>query len=112
EIKAGEAVAFIGPTGAGKTTLIDVILGLLTPIAGNVVVDGIDIQGDLASWQRKIGYIPQDIYLNDDTIRHNIAFGLHDSQIDEEALSRAVQAAQLERFVRTLPEELETMVGN
>ena len=75
-------------------------------------MDGRDIQKNLPVWQRQIGYIPQDVYLNDDSIRRNIAFGLSDDEISEIALSRALQAAQLEPFVRDLPEGLETLIGN
>jgi ABC-type multidrug transport system fused ATPase/permease subunit len=105
-------VAFIGPTGSGKSTLVDVLLGLLTPTAGAVRVDGRDIRTDLAAWQRQLGYVPQDIYLVDDTIRRNVAFGLPDAEIDEAAVTRAVRAARLEAFVRTLPDGLQTEVGN
>ena len=112
EINAGEAVAFIGTSGVGKSTLIDILLGLLTPTSGQVRIDGRDIQQDLPAWQRQIGYIPQDIYLIDDSIRRNIAFGLADEEINEVALARAVQAAQLEPFVRSLPEGRDTLVGN
>ena len=81
KITAGTAVAFIGTSGAGKSTMIDVILGLLMPTAGHVFVDGRDIRGDLPTWQRQIGYISQDIYLLDDSIRRNIAFGLPDDKM-------------------------------
>jgi ATP-binding cassette, subfamily B, bacterial PglK len=112
EITAGEAVAFIGQSGAGKSTLIDIILGLLTPNSGQVFVDGSDIHQDLSAWQQQIGYIPQSIYLIDDSIRRNIAFGLDDDEINEVALARALQAAQLESFVHNLPGGLDTVVGN
>jgi ATP-binding cassette, subfamily B, bacterial PglK len=112
EISAGEAVAFIGQSGAGKSTLIDIILGLLTPNSGQIFVDGSDIHQDLSAWQRQIGYIPQSIYLIDDSIRRNIAFGLNDDEINEVALARALQAAQLESFVHNLPEGLDTVIGN
>jgi ATP-binding cassette subfamily C protein len=112
EIDAGEAVAFIGTSGVGKSTLIDILLGLLAPTSGQVHVDGRDIQQNLPAWQRQIGYIPQDIYLTDDSIRRNIAFGLVDDEINDAALARALQAAQLEPFVRSLPEGLDTLVGN
>jgi ABC-type multidrug transport system fused ATPase/permease subunit len=111
-IAAGEAVAFIGTSGTGKSTLIDIMLGLLTPTSGQVQVDGLDIQQNLPAWQRQIGYIPQDIYLIDDSICRNIAFGLPDNEINDIALARAIQAAQMEGFVRSLPDGLETLVGN
>ena len=111
-IGQGEAVAFIGTSGAGKSTLVDLVLGLLTPTSGTICVDGKDIQGNLSSWQRKIGYIPQEIYLIDDSIRRNIAFGLPDDAIDEQALLSAVEAAQLWGFMQELPNGLDTVVGN
>ena len=111
-IKAGKAVAFIGPTGAGKSTVIDIILGLLTPTAGEVLVDGQDIQRNMVGWQRQVGYVPQEIYLIDDTIRRNIAFGLPDEAIDESALSRAAKAAHVDEFVQTLPNGMDTVIGN
>jgi ATP-binding cassette subfamily C protein len=111
-VSAGEAIGFIGPSGAGKSTLIDVILGLLTPTAGEVTVDGKNTQLNMSAWQQRIGYIPQDIYLIDDSIRRNIAFGLPDEEIDSAAIERSLNAAQLNSFVETLPDGLETMVGN
>jgi ABC-type multidrug transport system fused ATPase/permease subunit len=107
----GESVAFIGGSGAGKTTLVDVILGLLTPAGGQVTVDAVDIQSDLCGWQHQIGYVPQSIFLTDDTLRRNVAFGLADGQIDEVAVRRAIRAARLEEFVESLPHGLETRVG-
>jgi ATP-binding cassette subfamily C protein len=112
EIKLGEVVAFVGPSGAGKSTLIDIILGLLPPARGEVRVDGRDIRLDLPGWQRQIGYVPQEIYLLDDTIRRNIALGMADEEIDEQSINRAVRAAQLDALVRTLPMGLDTVIGN
>jgi ABC-type multidrug transport system fused ATPase/permease subunit len=112
DIAAGEAVAFIGATGAGKSTLLNVILGLLTPRDGAVLIDECDMQSMLAGWQRQIGYVAQDIYLTDDTIRRNIAFGLPDDEIDEAALETAVRTARLEDFVRAQPDGLDTRVGD
>jgi ATP-binding cassette subfamily C protein len=111
-IRPGEAVGFIGPTAAGKSTLVDVILGLLEPTAGVVSVDGWDIQNDVASWQRQIGYVPQDIYLIDDTIRRNIAFGRPDALIDEQAVARAVATAHLDRDIDLMPAGLDTVIGH
>jgi ABC-type multidrug transport system fused ATPase/permease subunit len=110
-VKRGAAVGFIGTSGVGKSTLVDVILGLLTPVEGHVKVDGIDIQTNLRGWQDQIGYVPQSIFLTDDTLRRNIAFGLPDSQIDDGAVFRALKAAQLDAFVDSLSLGVETMVG-
>ena len=110
-IKHGESVGFIGASGAGKSTLVDILLGLLTPNSGEVRVDGKNIQANLRNWQDQIGYVPQSIFLTDDTLRRNVAFGLPESQIDDTAITRAIQAAQLEEFVTSLPDGLETLVG-
>jgi ATP-binding cassette subfamily C protein len=111
-IRAGEVVALIGSSGAGKSTVVDVILGLLTPVSGRVMIDNWDLQDNPPAWQRQIGYIPQDIYLLDDTIRRNIAFGLVDEAIDEQAVAAALVAAQLDEFIATLPDGLDTVIGN
>jgi ABC-type multidrug transport system fused ATPase/permease subunit len=110
-IKKGEFVGFIGPSGSGKSTLVDVILGLLPPGSGEIRVDGQDIQQNLRAWQDQIGYVPQTIYLTDDTLRRNVAFGLPDDGIDDVAVGRAIKDAQLEEFVASLPEGLQTIVG-
>jgi ABC-type multidrug transport system fused ATPase/permease subunit len=110
-INKGDMIGFIGPSGSGKSTLVDLILGLLSPDKGQVLVDGQDIQRNLRLWQDQIGYVPQSIYLTDDTLRRNIAFGLSDEKIDEEAVRRAIQAAQIEEFVASLPDKMETRVG-
>jgi ABC-type multidrug transport system fused ATPase/permease subunit len=110
-IPYGASIGFIGGSGAGKSTLVDIILGLLTPGSGEVKVDGVDIQTSLRGWQDQIGYVPQSIFLTDDTLRSNIAFGLTTDQIDELAVSHAVRAAQLEDFINELPDGLDTMVG-
>jgi len=105
------SIGFFGPSGAGKSTLIDIILGLLTPTSGVVKVDGVDIQASLRGWQDQVGYVPQFIYLTDDTLRRNIAFGLPADQISEEAVCQAIRAAQLEQFIKELPEGLDTIIG-
>jgi ABC-type multidrug transport system fused ATPase/permease subunit len=110
-IGKGESVGFVGPSGSGKSTLVDVVLGLLTPEAGQVLADGADIQSDLRAWQDQIGYVPQSIYLTDDTLRRNVAFGLPDQEIDEASVVRAIRAAQLDEFVGSLPQGLDTIVG-
>lgn len=110
-IPRGASIGFIGESGAGKSTLVDVMLGLLKPVSGYVKADSRDIQENLRSWQDQIGYVPQSIYLTDDTLRRNIAFGIADAAIDEGALWRAVRAAQLDDFVSGLPQGLDTFVG-
>lgn len=110
-VRHGTSVGFIGGSGAGKSTLVDVILGLLKPGSGSVRVDGRDIADNLRAWQDQIGYVPQSIFLTDDTLRRNIAFGLPDAEIDDEAVRCAVMAAQLDKFAADLPLGLETVVG-
>jgi len=111
-IPAGAAVGFVGATGAGKSTLVDVILGLLQPERGEICVDGAPIRPETVSaWQRSIGYVPQSIYLLDDTIRRNVALGLDDADIDEAALRTAIETAQLGDLLARLPEGLDTAVG-
>ncbi|MGH9033034.1 MAG: ABC transporter ATP-binding protein [Acidimicrobiia bacterium] len=110
-IRRGESVGLVGSTGGGKTTLVDVLLGLLEPTSGRVCVDGVDIADNLPAWHATLGVVPQAQFLLDDTLRRNIAFGLADEEIDEDALDEAVGLAQLGEFVRSLPEGLETVVG-
>lgn len=110
-INKGESIALIGPSGAGKTTMADVILGLLKPQKGNVLLDGVDVYEHPAAWSKVIGYVPQAVYLTDDTIRNNVAFGIDEKEIDEERIWRALEEAQLADYIRKQPEGLETMVG-
>ena len=110
-VRRGEAVGFVGPSGAGKSTLVDVILGLFAPTSGVVSVDGSDVHQNLRNWQNQIGYVPQAIYLTDDTLRRNVAFGLNDENIDDDLVREAIRLAQLQEFVATLPDGLETVVG-
>jgi ATP-binding cassette, subfamily B, bacterial PglK len=110
-LKKGQSIAFIGKSGAGKTTLVDVILGLLIPESGDIKVDGQSIYQDLRQWQNLIGYIPQSIFLIDDTIAKNIAFGVADNLIDQERLGKAIKAAQLEELIERLPDGSQTIVG-
>ncbi|EDX71991.1 ABC transporter, ATP-binding protein [Coleofasciculus chthonoplastes PCC 7420] len=111
KIKKGESIALIGKSGAGKTTLVDVILGLLELESGDIKVDGVSIYDNLRSWQNLVGYIPQSIFLTDDTIERNIAFGVPDNQIDQGRLYKAIKAAQLEELVEQLPDGIKTEVG-
>ena len=110
-VKRGEAVGLVGPSGSGKSTLVDVLLGLMAPASGAVLVDGVNVQDRIRWWQDQIGYVPQSIFLTDDTLRRNVAFGLPKSEIDDAAVDAAIRAAQLEEFVKTLPLGLETVVG-
>ena len=111
EICKGEAVAFIGESGAGKTTLADVILGLLRPQKGKILIDGIDIFDIPQNWARTVGYVPQNVYLTDDSIRANIAFGEEVSEIDDNRIWKVLEQAQLKSFVESLPKGLNTIVG-
>ncbi len=110
-IKKGESIALIGPSGAGKTTMADVILGLLKPQKGQILLDGKDVYEHPAAWAKIIGYVPQAVYLTDDTIRCNVAFGIDVKEIDEKRVWDALEEAQLADFVKSLPEGLETNVG-
>jgi ATP-binding cassette, subfamily B, bacterial PglK len=110
-ISKGENIGIVGRSGAGKSTLVDITLGLLTPTSGKILVDGTDIYQNLRSWQNKLGYVPQEIYLCDDTLRKNIALGLREDQIDDDLINRALKLAHLDQVVEELPEGLNTMVG-
>jgi ATP-binding cassette subfamily C protein len=112
EVLKGEVIGLVGRSGSGKTTLVDVILGLLEPQHGDIRVDGASILGRQAEWRRLIGYIPQSIYLTDDTIRRNIAFGVEDAEIRADRVQSALEAAQLDTFVKALPDGLDTVVGD
>lgn len=111
KIPKNKSVAFIGPSGAGKTTMADIILGVLKSQSGSITVDGVDTALDESGWHRMLGYIPQTIYLTDDTIRRNIAFGVMEEEIDENRLTEALVGAQLKDFVDTLECGVETIVG-
>ncbi len=104
-------VALVGASGAGKSTAIDLILGLLKPSSGDVLVDGKNIHESLFSWQQQIGYVPQSIYVLDDTIQNNVAFGVQKEFFDEEKVWAALRLAQLDSFVKELPKGLDTMIG-
>ncbi|MBM3569116.1 MAG: ABC transporter ATP-binding protein [Alphaproteobacteria bacterium] len=110
-VPKGQRLGVVGPTGAGKSTLIDLLLGLLAPGQGRILVDGVDIARDPRGWQRQIGFVPQSVYLTDDTLRRNIAFGVEDTAIDPSRLAEAAALAQLDEVVAALPEGLETRVG-
>jgi ABC-type bacteriocin/lantibiotic exporter with double-glycine peptidase domain len=111
-VEKNKMIGFVGESGAGKSTLVDIILGLLKVNKGQIKVDGrIDIYSNLRGWQDQIGYVPQTIYLTDDTIAKNIAFGLDEKNIDHNALNNTIKVAQLDQFIKDLPEGVETIVG-
>ena len=110
-LRAGESLGIVGETGSGKSTLVDVLLGLLQPTSGRVLLDGESLAGRERAWQRLIGYVPQNPYVLDDTVRRNIAFGVPDTAIDEHRLSRAASLAHLDEVVRQLPQGFDTPLG-
>lgn len=111
EVPVGASVGIVGTTGAGKSTVVDVLLGLLELRAGEVLVDGKEIRDNYRGWLKNVGYIPQMIFMMDDTIRKNVAFGIPDEEIDETRLWEVLKEAQLDEFVRTLPEGPDTGIG-
>jgi len=111
-IKKGTSVAFVGPSGAGKTTLADIILGLFKPQTGDILVDGRSIFKSPNEWAKLIGFVPQSVYLIDDSIRKNVAFGIDEEDIDDKKIWHVLEQAQLAEFVRSLPAGLENVVGD
>lgn len=111
KISRGESIGLIGESGSGKSTLVDIILGLLQPRSGLILVDGANIHDNIKGWQRQIGYVPQTIYLTDNSLRENIAFGIIKQKIDPQAIERALEAAHLTAFIASLPDGLDTIVG-
>jgi ABC-type multidrug transport system fused ATPase/permease subunit len=112
DIPKNSSVALVGPSGAGKTTMVDLLLGLYLPEAGEIRVDGVPITvAHLESWRRNVGYVPQNIYLSDRTLAENVAFGLPRSEIDREAVAKAVRLAQLDEVVAALPQGVDTLIG-
>ena len=110
-IKKGNFIGIIGETGSGKSTLINLFTGLLRPSEGKIEVDELNIFSNLSEWHKKIGYVPQSIYLTDDTVRKNIAFGLRENDIDDDLIKQAVEKASLSEFLKNLPNGLDTIVG-
>ncbi len=112
EVKKGQSVGIMGPSGAGKSTVVDILLGLLRVQAGTITCDGANIFDNYADWLSKIGYIPQSIYLIDESIRDNIAFGIDGDKIDDRRIWEVLEEAQLKEFVEELPEGLDTTIGD
>ncbi|SER54105.1 ABC-type multidrug transport system, ATPase and permease component [Butyrivibrio fibrisolvens] len=110
-IKKGKSIAFIGESGAGKSTLSDILLGLLMPQKGSVYMDGIDIFTISSKWNQIVGYVPQSVYLLDATIKENIAFGIDSKDISDEKVWEALSKAQLDSYIKSLPDGLDTFVG-
>ena len=110
-IKKNTSVAFSGMSGAGKTTMIDLILGLLPCREGSICCDGVDIKENMRGWRKNISYIPQNIYLSDDTIRNNVAFGIEKTKINDDMIWDALEKAQLKEYVEGLPQGLDTVIG-
>ena len=113
DVHKGDVKVVIGPSGAGKSTVVDILLGLLEPSTGHIYADSVDVKdpGNYRKWLKNIGYIPQMIFMLDDTIRKNVAFGVPEDKIDEERLWEVLKEAQLDEFIKTLPEGLETGIG-
>jgi len=112
EIEKNTTVGIVGVTGSGKTTLIDILLGLLSPNDGDVIVDGVKItEHNLKDWQKNVGYVPQSIYLMDDTIKQNIVFGIADDRINHRQLRKVIEMTNLDSFISTLPKKYETFIG-
>lgn len=110
-IPVGASVGIVGTSGAGKSTVVDILLGLLEMKEGSICADGQDVKENYRKWLKNVGYIPQMIFMLDDTIRRNVAFGVPDERIDEERLWEVLREAQLDEFIKTLPEGLETGIG-
>lgn len=111
DISKNSSVAFIGPSGAGKTTMVDLMMGVLKPVSGSISVDNNDIQDCMDAWHKKVGYIPQNIYLMDESLRKNIAFGVPEAEIDDEKVWSVIRQAQLENVVKEMDEGLDTIIG-
>jgi ATP-binding cassette subfamily C protein len=110
-IRRGETLGFVGPTGAGKSTLVDVVVGLLPPTVGQVTIDGVDLASCSRAWRRHIGYVPQSVFLLDDTLRRNVALGIPDSDIDDARVRKAIRLARLDEVAAALPGGIEAVLG-
>lgn len=107
----GKSIGIVGTSGAGKTTIVDIMLGLLKPESGRILADGVDVMQHYRGWLRNIGYIPQTIFMLDTTVRRNVAFGYADEDIDDDKVWAALREAQLDEHVKSLPKGLDTEIG-
>ncbi len=112
DIAKGKSVGLIGKSGSGKSTLVDIIIGLLEPSTGEILIDDSNIGTKKISWQKQLGYVPQEVYLLDDTIRNNITFGIEKEEIDEKLLSDVIEKSQLKNLINSLPKKLDTLIGD
>ena len=110
-IPIGKSIGLIGPSGAGKSSTVDLILGLLKPQSGHILVDGTDIETNLAGWYKNVGYVPQMMFMLDDTIRRNVAYGVPDDKIDDERVWAVLKEAQIDEYVRSQPLGLDSRIG-
>ena len=112
DIAKGKSVGLIGKSGSGKSTLVDIIIGLLEPSTGEILIDDNNIGTKKISWQKQLGYVPQEVYLLDDTIRNNITFGIEKEEIDEKLLSDVIEKSQLKNLINSLSNKLDTLIGD
>lgn len=110
-IHKGDFVGIVGQSGAGKTTFVDILLGLFTPEKGQILVDGIDIARNIKGWRKNIGYVPQNVYLIDGSIRENIALGVEKNEVNEDLIEKVIQMAELHEYIGALPDGINTTVG-
>ena len=110
-IKAGESIGFIGPSGAGKTTIMDLILGLLSPQSGEILIDGNPLKEYLSNWHSQVAYLPQEVFLIDDSLQNNVALGIESSRINDSILDKSLSKAQLSDLVAQLPDGVNTFIG-
>ena len=111
QIRSGESVGLVGPSGAGKTTLVDVLLGLLEPQAGSITFNGLSLQEGLLEWHSQAAYLPQQVFLIDNTLKRNVALGMQDDMIDETRIHQAINQAMLSELLEQLPYGIETILG-
>ena len=111
EVRAGESVGVVGASGSGKSTLVDLLIGILAPVAGTISINGQNLVNNPRDWQDRIGYVPQHVYLMDTTIRRNVAFGLPEKSIDDHQVEESLRNANLWQFVQSLPSGWHTVVG-